>query len=71
LVKIGTEWVKIGTELGRIGQNRNRIGQIDQNQNDLEQIYGKYRIRNKVPIIGTSGNPAINSLWFVGWSYIN
>ena len=46
------------SELVRIGQIRNRIGQIGQNRNDSERFFRKFRIRNEVPIIGTSGNPA-------------
>ena len=45
------------SELVRIGQIRNRIGKIGQNRNDSERFFRKFRIRNEVPIIGTSGNP--------------
>ena len=59
IVKIGTELIKIGQELVRIVQNQNRIAQIGQNWNKLEQLFRTYQILHKVPIIGTSGDPAV------------
>ena len=60
--QIRNKMVKFGTGLVRIGQIRNRIGQIGQNRNDSEWFFRKFRIRNVVPIIGTSGNPGTHEI---------
>ena len=57
LQKIGTELEKIGTELVKIGAELVLLSRCSDYRNNSERFFRKFRIRNKVPIIGTSGNP--------------
>ena len=67
MVKIGTELEKIGTELEKIGTEMVKLGtelvllsRGSDYRNNSERFFRKFRIRNEVPIIGTSGNPGLN-----------
>ena len=67
LVKMGTELQKIGTELEKIGTELVKLGtelvllyRCSDYRNNSERFFRKFRIRNEVPIIGTSGNPGPN-----------
>ena len=68
LVKKGTYVEKIGTELERIGTELVKIGTelvLSSKCSDywyrFECVFRKFRIRYKVPIIGTSGDPGPNA----------